>query len=681
MKRILLVLFVLSVLTFTVFGQENQNETTGAPAQTANNPAQNTTPAEPAGTPQTTGAVDLGTIVLGASPYGRSLQDLPFNVTVINRQAIEDSGAMSIVDAAWNVPGVMNWTFGGYNSTSYFRIRNGLSKETVVAINGVRFINDSLGSANLVSLGAEMFESLEIMKGFGSLLYGPDGAGGVVNLVTRRAALGTHLTTGVQFAHGGLYGLLRTYVQGSFGAETFRALGSISYLDQKAVRIPDNSGTGFPEKVKGNSDANNTSSLVSFGFNNTLSTVNSDFTAVFTNSTYGVPGADSSPDTHGRFDKRDYIISNATGIKLSEMIELKFSLFFNHTKYQDYERSATGNDDIFRFYRYGADFRVIIKPVNKLLVTLGVSQTMNHFKQEVTPTPANNLDYLEGVTGVFLQADYSISMVQFTVGIRMDHHKGYDDKLVDFGTMFSPTFGVLVSVLGDYLKIRAQISKTHRIPLSGDYLGAWYNPVSQLNVEKNWNYEASLESSVKKIYTAKAVFFYQRSYDKIYYEPGTNWWDPMTPKNRNKQENIGFELEAVITPLGTLDLSVNLRIPLSFGYSRPKDLLTKKVLYSSNNQYTFTFGLEAELKMGLNIGFFGKYVKNYDDPASPYPDIYVSYLVLDAKIHYRFKIAKKDARVYIHLLNLANKKYAVQGSWGAYTMPGFTFMTGFEMKF
>ena len=114
------------------------------------------------------------------------------NITVITREQIEQRHYRDIAEALRDVPGVYVSNYGaggeGYAANS-FKI-NGTS-QVVVLIDGIRA--NTNGNASSVFQATEFnamdnVERIEILKGSASTLYGSDAKGGVINIITRKAA-------------------------------------------------------------------------------------------------------------------------------------------------------------------------------------------------------------------------------------------------------------------------------------------------------------------------------------------------------------------------------------------------------------------------------------------------------------------------------------------------------------
>jgi iron complex outermembrane receptor protein len=122
-----------------------------------------------------------------------SLLDVPQAITVVDRELLNDQGAYKLDDVLKNVAGVMPG--GYYEAWDYYRIR-GFDASFDTYVDGLRGGN---------GMNEETFglDSVEVMKGPSSTLYGQSVLGGIVNLRSKQPR--PEALARVQFT-GGSYG-------------------------------------------------------------------------------------------------------------------------------------------------------------------------------------------------------------------------------------------------------------------------------------------------------------------------------------------------------------------------------------------------------------------------------------------------------------------------------------------
>lgn len=156
------------------------------------------------------------------------------SVQVVSREVIEDQGALTLTDAVRNVAGVST-DFGFNGSAQPLFVIRGFSSASMTAagpmsgastyyVNGVKVNGIPVNMANV--------DSVEVVKGPASVLYGRAEPGGLINVVPRAVTKEKHL--GFEQTIG-QYGLSRTALNGS-GAlnEEQTLLGRFSLSNDQA---------------------------------------------------------------------------------------------------------------------------------------------------------------------------------------------------------------------------------------------------------------------------------------------------------------------------------------------------------------------------------------------------------------------------------------------------------------
>jgi len=128
-------------------------------------------------------------VVITANRYERSLSDVQADVTVITQEDIQRSGASNLTDLLKRAPGVQYSSNGGGQQTSTLFIRGSDSKHTLFLVDGQRIGPlDGFSQSQFQHYPLDQIERIEILRGPGSSLYGSDAIGGVVQIITKKAA-------------------------------------------------------------------------------------------------------------------------------------------------------------------------------------------------------------------------------------------------------------------------------------------------------------------------------------------------------------------------------------------------------------------------------------------------------------------------------------------------------------
>ena len=118
-------------------------------------------------------------------------QTSPASIKVIDRQQIERSGASALVDVLRGQAGLqIRDTLGDGNrvGVSLRGFGENAANNTLVLVDGRRLNNPSLQGPDLNSVPLANIQRIEILRGAGTVLYGDQAVGGVINIITRQPA-------------------------------------------------------------------------------------------------------------------------------------------------------------------------------------------------------------------------------------------------------------------------------------------------------------------------------------------------------------------------------------------------------------------------------------------------------------------------------------------------------------
>lgn len=128
---------------------------------------------------------ELAPVVVTATRTPVSLTDVLADVTILDREQLEQAGLQSLVDVLAQVPGVQMTANGSYRSNSGVFLRGATTSQTILLINGVRVGSATTGGYSLENLPLDRIERVEVLRGAAAALYGPDAVGGVIQIFTR----------------------------------------------------------------------------------------------------------------------------------------------------------------------------------------------------------------------------------------------------------------------------------------------------------------------------------------------------------------------------------------------------------------------------------------------------------------------------------------------------------------
>ena len=155
---------------------------------------------------------DSNVIVVTANPFGHGRDDTPAITAHVDAQAILSKGGASLADALADVPGISSSGFA-----------TGASRPIIRGMDAtrVRMLEDGTSSSDVSDIGPDhgvpldplAARSIEVIRGAGTLRYGSQAIGGVVNALNNRVPLSLPDKLSSEFTAS--YGSSGDTVQGS----------------------------------------------------------------------------------------------------------------------------------------------------------------------------------------------------------------------------------------------------------------------------------------------------------------------------------------------------------------------------------------------------------------------------------------------------------------------------------
>ncbi len=184
----------------------------------------------------------LDQIIVTATREEKRDVDVPASTEVLTREDIKATGATNVAGAVSKLQGIQYKSFGVAGAsmgtmTNEVNIR-GVDSGVLVLVNGNPIA--WRGKYNLESIQADQVERIEMVKGGGSVLYGSEAAGGVINIITKKKA-DNYIKAGI-----GNYGR-KTY-GASVGDDKIQVYYEKEKWDDKIDRISESDVTSSGKK-------------------------------------------------------------------------------------------------------------------------------------------------------------------------------------------------------------------------------------------------------------------------------------------------------------------------------------------------------------------------------------------------------------------------------------------------
>ncbi len=127
----------------------------------------------------------METVVI-ATRVPQPLANLVADVTVLDRDTIERSGAVGLAEVLARVPGIELSRNGGPGSATNLYVRGSESRFTAVFVDGVRIDSQSTGGATWENIPLAQIDRIEVLRGPAGAVYGSDALSGVIQIFTKR---------------------------------------------------------------------------------------------------------------------------------------------------------------------------------------------------------------------------------------------------------------------------------------------------------------------------------------------------------------------------------------------------------------------------------------------------------------------------------------------------------------
>ncbi len=635
---------------------------------------------------------ELGEIVVTATRVEEQKKDLPVSVQVITEEDIKNSTAQNAGDLlaeaglghVQKYPGAMTAKVGlrGY-STDLFSI---YKSRVLVLING-----HYAGTVNLAKIPVEDIERVEIVKGPGSVVYGSQAMGGVINIITKRAKR--------YGLHGAIGGAAGSWNYWKALAEAGYRQGPVDLYMTASKSSRDNFETvdyGEIENTEYNDETFSFRAGYSFGQDHRISAGFQHWRGW----DIGMPGAVYSPDPDDFTNKRrDAFDLNYT------LRNLKISYYFIKDRDESHDSGMTpgpGNSEI---------------TVNKTTTTGGTVQ--NTFElRPVRLTAGVDYNTIKVESSRNTGAPYSPNSKYTNYGVFTEARTGFFDGrlIINLGLRYDylkneilPTAGLtvaprqedidhltvrggLVYALTESLRLRTNVGTAFRAPapdeLAADYVSSWgthYVGNPGLDPEKSTTYEAGVLYK-RGYFKGEFTFFHSRFKDKIlnYYDATLN---AMTWKNVDGATLQGWETSFAYNIGGALNLDISLEPFMNVTYhtkyvAEDEDEVSqygKTLLYTP--KWTGAFGIRAmgqRWDMRVIANYTGnERVMDWDFTSATYGQVIEKgdFTVVHLKGSYR---PHRNIEITASVENLFNRAYEyVKG----YPMPKRTYTAGLRFRF
>ena len=133
-------------------------------------------------------AIELGKVVVTATKGERVLADVPVRTEVITSKEIEAKGATNLYQALEGTPGIRVEEQCSYCNFTVCRMQGLEAGHVQILIDGQPVYSGLASVYGLQQVPTANIDSIEVVKGAGSALYGASAIAGVINIITKKPA-------------------------------------------------------------------------------------------------------------------------------------------------------------------------------------------------------------------------------------------------------------------------------------------------------------------------------------------------------------------------------------------------------------------------------------------------------------------------------------------------------------
>ncbi|RJQ49449.1 MAG: TonB-dependent receptor [Nitrospiraceae bacterium] len=640
--------------------------------------------------------VKLGQIVVTATRYGEELSSVPSNITVISGDDITRSTAQNIPDILRSEAGVLVNDIGGNRRNMTVDIRGfgeTAGSNTLVLVDGRRVNQPDLSGTDWSQIPLDRVARIEIIRsGRGSILYGDNAAGGVINIITKEE---NKLKAGGALAAGSY----DTYKGNAYFSNSTKALSyslNGSYLQSDGYR--DNSDT----------NAKDLGLNLSYYPNNTLRI---NFSSGYHKDNTGLPGGLKDSDfTAGKSrtdtvnprdfaEVEDYYFKGGPEVYFLNDSLAKIDFSYRRRASLSFSSFTGGN------FTGDTEIRTIAVSPQALLKnafgnvknTLTFGADIQDAKEEIE----NNSSF-SGIQAVTLEKEsvgyYVHDEVRMTDAFAISGGYRHDRADFDFRSNLPALPGspdhtdmdedVLTAGLNYayYGKSYAYLSysQSFRYPVLDELFNFITNTIdTTLMPQRSENYEIGLRHYFTETFYGHVNFFRIDTDREIVYDPGIGFFGANNNLKGGTRRD-GVELSISVQPLNWLQVSGDYTYTDARLKGGKYDGSAFPNVPHNRASVTASADLGKGISVVLNGVFVGErpFISDFDNEFRNQED----YTVINGKIKYRWKYLT----AYLDVNNIFDEEYSEFGTLSLfsfpvekafYPSPGRNFLAGLAIDF
>ena len=580
---------------------------------------------------------EIENITIRSTRIPAGAKDIGSSLYIISEDQIKARGFKDAIDAISSAPGVTSKQNGSFGGVGTIRIRGASSSQTLVLVDGVP-VNDAsspAGGYNFEYLNTSNIQSIEVLKGSQSTLWGSDAIGGVINIYTKQP----ESTSFGASAEIGSFGLKRGSADINFSGSNSRfrvstsktSVDGISKADERDGNSEDDGFESESYSMSGSID------LESLTLKGSLSYMESQVEYDSYGFVTGVQDGDEKSNTD------EFIGSIAAFFDLFDG-KLQNSIFISQS---DINRDYYSNGS----FSFGAEGK-------RELIRYQGNIEVNEFNKIAfgLESEESQVDADEStIDGSFLLYEFRPNnKIIISTGIRNDDHEGFGSKTTRrISGTFKPSDNLIIrSSWGEGFKVPTIFQSTYFC------CGATIAN-SSIRPETSTSYDFGFELFFNEMNSNFSItYFDQDINDQINFSFGIGGYE-----NIDKVNSKGFEV--------ALDYQISklMSLYLNYSYIDSVDGNGSSLFYVAKDSG------EAGLIYELNNSYSGSIIARYNGSESSSYGKIDSWIRFDVNGSYRLSGANE---LYFRIENLLDEEYQQIFGYGTPERSGFI---GLRTKF
>ncbi|MFH1488598.1 MAG: TonB-dependent receptor [Pseudomonadota bacterium] len=630
--------------------------------------------------------VTMDEVVVTGTRFEQKTEKIPAQVAVISAGEIRASGARSVPEVLRNLGGVMVRDLNGNGNNQIVDMGGfgaSADRHVAVVINGRRVNPIDQSGVRWTLIPVENIERIEVLYGSGSVLYGDNAMGGVINIITKEwsgvqqveaeGAIGNQDTMKGQVRVD--FGKTPLGVQLDFSTYTTDGYRERSETDRrhfhgKITSDVTDEVTLFFEMDAGKAD---------FHFPGSLAEAQQDH--------------DRKQAVNLEDEGKDQDISAVMGLRADWGEKGRWNFTFSHRNedresdlaswwsYMDFDVSTTGVNSQFILEKPWAGHD------NRLTLGMDFYDTeYDAYRGPFKSARTNHYDHSKTTLAGYIQDEFNLTeALLLNAGLR------YEKPWIDLssaigGSLTEDTYdeGEWAMNLGiaysfqPQSKIYGRIYRSFRYPVVDEYTSLFTGAInSELKQETSIGYEAGIRFAISPQFVSNLRVFWMDVDDEIA-------WNSLTNRNENLDETrhrggeVGFRYQA-ISKLTLFAGGAYTNAEFAKGANKGKNIpLVPEWTANTGVEYLFPFGLKTRVQYNfVSERYFGDDLENAQKKMSDYQTV-------DMYLSYRYKILE----VFFNATNIFGEKYtdfafysAFANSFNYYPMPEAVYMGGVKITF